>query len=129
MIRNAIAWVGLPDPGKTREELRAKADSKLEQLQLLIAGWQEADPNGEGMTVNASIDLAYERSEFGSHWRYPTLRAALESFRWPKASAQSIGKQLRKHGGRIVSQGDKRVRMTSFRDIKNTTQWRVETAN
>ena len=57
LVRQAIVWTGLPDPGATRKELTTQADREAAALRQLIAGWQEIDPDGAGMTVAAS---AYE---------------------------------------------------------------------
>ena len=53
LVRQALVWAGLPDPAATRTELTSQADREAAALRGLIAGWEEIDPNGSGLTVGA----------------------------------------------------------------------------
>ena len=56
LIRSAIVWAGLPDPGETRQELAEQANSEVAALRLLIEGWAKIDPEGLGLRVADVID-------------------------------------------------------------------------
>ena len=48
LVRHAVVWAGLPDPGATRKELTTQADREAAALRQLMAGWEEIDPDGQG---------------------------------------------------------------------------------
>ncbi|WP_166822615.1 hypothetical protein [Thalassoroseus pseudoceratinae] len=41
-VRNAVVWVGLTDPGKTRQELSESVDTEVMALRELLEAWSEA---------------------------------------------------------------------------------------
>lgn len=41
LIRNAVVWAGLEDPGDTRSTLAATSDNEAGALAALLAGWEE----------------------------------------------------------------------------------------
>jgi hypothetical protein len=51
LVRSAVVWAGLPDPGNTRSGLAARSDNDGETLRLLHAAWLALDPKGAGVTV------------------------------------------------------------------------------
>src|SRR4029077_8946120 len=51
LVRQAIVWAGLPDPGETREELTQSSDREAAGLRALIQGWHEMDLEGVGLTA------------------------------------------------------------------------------
>ena len=59
LIRNAIVWCGLADPGASRQEVQRESDKEAILLRQIIGAWQEADESGHGMTVAE----AFKRSE------------------------------------------------------------------
>lgn len=61
VIRNALVWVDLPDPGEMREEVKAESDSEAMLLRQLLGAWEEADPMRHGLSVADAIERA-ERS-------------------------------------------------------------------
>ena len=94
LVRAAIVWAGLPDPGNTRQELRKRSDEKADILRRLIDGWQEVDTDGNGLTV------AKMREHLAQHpQHFETLRTALEDLapgRGGKpATNRSVGMKLR----------------------------------
>jgi DNA polymerase I-like protein with 3'-5' exonuclease and polymerase domains len=102
LVRGAIVWAGLPDPGLALEELATTADTEITCLRAMLAGWQELDPEGEGKTASAALNLLKTSSESS----YPTLREALaEVFNLAQGklpTARSLGYKLRKWRGRNV---------------------------
>ena len=56
LVRQAVVWVGMPDPAETRVELSRQSDREAAALRQLLAGWEEIDPDGRGMTVAAALN-------------------------------------------------------------------------
>ncbi len=101
LIRQAVVWVGLPDPGETRLELRTHADRESIALRQLISGWEEMDSYSHGLTV---IQVLQSLSE---HPRdYETLRNALWELCPPKdgktLNPRSVGMKLHHLQQRVV---------------------------
>ena len=92
LIRNAIAWIGQPDPWKTRENVR-EADRSKEALGLVHAGIAEADPDGYGVTSSQIIKLLDDR--------HPKLCAAITELCGAKVDGRRVGNQLRQYVGRV----------------------------
>ena len=123
LVRSAIVWAGPPDPGKTRNELRKRSDEKANVLRRVIAGWEEIDPNGDGLTVaKARAHLTECPGNF------EILRAALEDLapgRGGKpATNRTIGMKLKALQGKVV--GGKFIdaeynRMGQIWSVRNTS--------
>jgi hypothetical protein len=116
LVRHAVVWCGLPDPGDTRTELRTQADRDATTLRQLIAGWEEVDPGGSGMTVATAIKRLNENQD-----RYDRLRSAFEELA-PAGKAfnsKSIGMKLHHLRRRVV--GGKRF------DKRISGEWFVQT--
>jgi hypothetical protein len=58
LIRGAIVWCGMPDPGDTREELRRTAVRETGEISDLLTGIAYLDPRGNGLTVSQIVDSA-----------------------------------------------------------------------
>lgn len=58
LVRGAIVWAGLPDPGETRDELRETADSEAGGLIQILEAIELFDPNREGIKAIDMISLA-----------------------------------------------------------------------
>jgi hypothetical protein len=119
LVRQAVVWIGLPDPGSTRTELATQADREAVALRQLIVGWQEMDTAGVGMTVGAVL------RELGEHPReHEGLRAALWDIAPPKDAKTlnpcSIGMKLHHLRRRVV--GGKYL---DQRNQHNTAVWFV----
>ncbi len=72
LVRQAIVWCGLPDPGETREQLVEHSDREAGALRDLIGGWEELDEDCTGLTASQAIE---KLDRF--HDRYDRLRAAV----------------------------------------------------
>jgi hypothetical protein len=70
LIRSVITWVGLPDPGETRDALAENGDTEGQLLEVLIEGWalmQSIKASPDGLTVGDVLDdLAARPSENGA---------------------------------------------------------------
>ena len=123
LVRQAIVWAGLPDPGATRKELTSQADREAAALRQLIAGWQEIDPDGAGMTVSQVLKTLSE-----SPHNYDGLRTALQELAPPKdgktLNARSIGMKLHHLRRRVVD-----GKMLDRRDERGGAIWTIEGGN
>jgi len=63
VIRNCLVWLGLPDPGDTRQELATTADSEPIALRKLIDGWSIVDPDGDGMLISDVLNAIEELNQ------------------------------------------------------------------
>ena len=110
VVRNAVVWAGLCDPGETRTELREQGDQATQVLRLLIDGWCEVDPGRLGITVSEALrritDMDNRAASSAVPFDYPcpTMRNALielgKDGRY--ASAKSLGMKLHHLRGRII---------------------------
>jgi hypothetical protein len=102
LIRNAVVWCGLPDPGLTREELAKKSDEDANTAQLIINHWRSVDHDGVGVTAAEVLRRLETESP-----TYDPLREALCDLcrtggdRLP--SPKSLGMRLQKYRGRVVN--------------------------
>jgi hypothetical protein len=103
LVREAVVWLGLPDPGLARLELAREADRDGNALRALLAGWEELDPKSEGLTVAEAAKLLAESPN-----KYPAMRGALaELFDMPAdkpPSPKKLGYKLRQFKGRIAGE-------------------------
>ena len=54
----ALFWrAGQPGPGLTRQEVMSQADRQTSTLRLLLAGLDQADPKGEGLTASQILEI------------------------------------------------------------------------
>jgi AAA domain len=97
LIRAAVKWLGLPDPGATRIALRDDEDTVL--LDQVLAGWQEADPHGTGMTVAQALSLIVNTAKRDDD-PYSTLRVVVESLS-NREPARELGGILAKFKERV----------------------------
>ncbi len=56
LIRSAVVWAGLADPGETRVNI-ADADPTAEAIGTLMVAWQRADPHRHGLTGGEFLQL------------------------------------------------------------------------
>jgi len=125
LVRQAVVWSGLPDPGATRKELTSQADREAAALRQLIAGWEEIDPNGAGMTVSQALKILADKD---NQDRFDNLRAALGELAPPKdgktLNARSIGMKLHHLRRRVVD-----GKLLDRRDERGVAVWKIEGGN
>jgi hypothetical protein len=101
LVRSTVVWVGLPDPGETRLELRTQSDREAVALNQLMTGWSEIDPAGRGLTVVQTVKFL---NDFPGD--YEVLRSALWELCPPKdgknLNPRSIGMKLHHLRQRVV---------------------------
>ena len=122
LVRNAIVWTGLADPGATRAELD-QVDGDSTALADLVAGWQEL--LGDRATVGCTVAQAIETLRADpDRSRYGRLHAAMDELcphpvgQLP--SARKLGNALRRLRGRVV--GDRKL---ETRVLKGMNLWLV----
>ena len=130
VVREAVVWIGLPDPCLTRTKLAESADTTVDALAQLIAAWREYDAWGAGLVVSEMLRELYPPS----HTAPPNddasiaMRAALESAvgcppgRVP--TPRQVGNRLRHFRRRVVNGG---YLDASANRGKNGTVWRLHT--
>lgn len=103
LVREAVVFAGLPDPGLTREGLHAVADQDAALMGVILDGLARMDSRGKGMTAAELV----ERMSAGPREEWAELRAAVEEL-CGKADATAIGYKFREFrsrnfGGRMLS--------------------------
>jgi hypothetical protein len=111
IIRNTICWIGLPDPGETREELRSQADTDTTALMSLIEAMSDIDPEQDGRTASQLSSLVEQvrrdenmcGNEDGAIRQLSDALLELCSTRTGSPSAHTVGNALRRVRGRVCS--------------------------
>jgi hypothetical protein len=112
LVRHAVVWVGMCDPGETRMLLQAQGDVIAEGLGLLLSALERADPDHQGLTSARIIDLCKNPPEPIPDW-HTDLREAVEAL-VGKLDVRGLGNRLRTYRRRVV--GDR------FLDLAGTVQ-------
>ncbi len=107
LVRQAVVWVGMPDPAKTVLALEDTADIERNRLRDLLRAIYKLDPDGHGWTVPALLKDAArtKRVEDEDEPKHPELHAALAEFGGRKGglpTTRSLGNILRTRRDRIV---------------------------
>jgi hypothetical protein len=100
LVRSAVAWVGLPDPGETRLLLQAEADVAAESMGLLLDCWERLDPDRLGLTAAEVIRRVYQEPPNPMPDFYADLRDALEAL-LGKPDSRGLGIRLRSYRRRV----------------------------
>ncbi|HEV3003785.1 MAG TPA: hypothetical protein VGX78_04960, partial [Pirellulales bacterium] len=106
LVRQAVVWAGLPDPGGAREELARRSDREAGALRGLIAGLAELDPESVGVTAAEIVKALDVAPPSTIPQRLEGLRDAVLEL-CPAAGGKlpnirSVGNKLRRLRGRIV---------------------------
>ncbi len=120
LVRQAVVWLGFPDPAAGRIELMNRADTQLQALRQLIECWHEVDPHGEGITTSGLMDLL-SRCRDGYHGVREALLEMCGGSPDKLPGVKAVGNKLRHIRGRIV--GGKA--MDSRENRKHQQVWRV----
>jgi hypothetical protein len=108
LVREAVVWVGLPDPCRTRIKLAESADTTGDSLQQLVSVWQRYDPDNNGIVVAEMLRELYpsQRDKAPDDEASVAMRAALENVVGCPAgktpSPRSVGNRLRHFRRRVV---------------------------
>src|SRR5262249_51169876 len=77
LVRSAVVWSGLPDPGKTRIVLQQHADTSAESMALLLDCWAQMDARQRGLTAAEVIRRLYKDPSDDPPVYCATMRAAI----------------------------------------------------
>jgi hypothetical protein len=106
VVRAAVVFAGLPDPGQTRLALQTQADRDATSLAVLMAAVETLDTAGRGLTAAELIELAKKAGTGGPE---AELKAVVEEL-CGKLDSRALGCRLRHFrrrtvGGRVLDQG------------------------
>jgi hypothetical protein len=108
LVRNAVVWCGMPDPGDTRLELQEQSDTSASALGTLLRCWRKMDRKGHGLSVSQVVSNLYPADSHiplaAEGWR-DEMKEAIESLTErsdPKAIIGSLGNMMKKFAKRVV---------------------------
>lgn len=109
LVREAVVWVGLPDPCNTRIRLADSADTVADVLTQLMEALRQYDPSNEGIVIADLLGALYPRARETA----PTdeasnaMRAALENLvncaSGKVPAPRQVGNRLRHFRRRVIS--------------------------
>ncbi|MCL2646145.1 MAG: hypothetical protein FWD61_03955, partial [Phycisphaerales bacterium] len=108
LVREAIVWIGLPDPCLTRTRLAEAADTTADALAQLFTAWKAFDPLNRGVIVSEMLERLYRTEYRPSDTDSIAMRAALEGIvgcppgRTP--TPKQVGSKLRLFRRRVLGQ-------------------------
>jgi len=104
IVRQAVVWVGLPDPCDTRLRLAEMADSVSDSIRVLFSAWDQYDPDRRGLIVADVINRLYpsQRDNTPHDEASVQMRIALEQLAGPNPEAKKIGNRLRTFRRKVV---------------------------
>lgn len=106
LVREAVVWVGLPDPCDTRKMLAESADSDAESFGQLIQAWQQYDPNNVGIVVSDLLAKLYPNEDPPRDEASAAMRAALEALAGcapgKAPTSRQVGNRLKKSRRRPI---------------------------
>jgi len=79
LVREAVVWVGLPDPCRTRTRLVELADTTVGGLAQLIRAWSGYDASNNGLVVSDMLAQLYRKDFQPTDPASVAMRAALEN--------------------------------------------------
>lgn len=141
LVRQAVVWVGMADPGATRTELARQADGEVSILRQLLVGWFEIQ-HDKGVTGMTAATVLRELESQEADWRsrsdlgkpdapkYDLLRTAINELCYTASSkatsSRSLGHKLRKLKGRRVKlDGDRTLHLEQHPNREGTSIWSV----
>jgi len=116
VVREAVVFAGLEDPGLTREELQRTADRDAASMETLIEGMQRLDPNRHGTTAAELIKRCQDGPEENGE-----VRGAIEELCGKLCGRKLGGRfkhfQRRNFGGKMLDKAGE--------DRTKTNRWAV----
>jgi hypothetical protein len=100
LVRSAVVWAGLPDPGETRATLRQAADTDAGALAALLVGLAQLDPQRDGLTCAEIVEQAKSPPAPPPEW-HAGLKDAVEALAG-RLDAQRLGYRLRGYRRRVL---------------------------
>lgn len=133
LVRAAVVWVGAPDPGETRRELRESSDRDFMALRDLVEGWADVATH-HGGKCTAAMAVAWLDAQASAAKKaeapvpdHPLRRAIAELVTSKRGeqlvSTKSLGRLLAKYDRRVVG-GKALVKVTGPKG--SGTWWSVD---
>jgi hypothetical protein len=104
LVRQAVVYAGLADPGKTREELRENSDSEAGALACMLEAVNSIDSAKRGFIAAQLIQIAAGHDRSYSPFEASTLKEAIEQFcngTFDRISSQKLGNRLKSFRNRV----------------------------
>lgn len=117
LVRNAVVFAGLPDPGDTRQALAERCDTQANALRALFHLWPTIDPDGKGLTAAEILRLAIDPEHASIR---ETLVELCDTPADELPTPKSLGKRFGKLTGTVVA-----GHHLTCRDAHGTNTWRV----
>lgn len=113
VVRSAITWLGLPDPGETRIVLQDRADESASAMAALLEYLESVDPERRGLTAAELVDQAKQKAE---------LRDIIEALA-NRLDVRALGNKLkhyrrRNFGGRYLDRAGEEHRAVRWAAFK-----------
>jgi len=106
LVREAVVWVGLPDPCRTRTRLAESADTTADALGQLVHAFKMYDTANEGIVFSDLLSKLYRKDFQPNDEASVTMRAALENLAGcPPGKApgpRQVGNKIRSFRRRVV---------------------------
>jgi len=102
LIRGAIVWIGMADPGETRLRLQQQSDVATESMAVLLDCLRRLDPYRHGLTAAEIIDTYKNPGDTVADCSMD-LKDALDAL-LGKVDSRSLGNKLRAYRRRVFGQ-------------------------
>jgi len=107
LVREAIVWLGLPDPAATRQALAEIADSEGAALRELLESWPRLDPGNIGLSTAEVLErLRADSEHLPSNQDLTEVRSAIVELcppdKGPLPTVRQLGNRLSHIRGRFV---------------------------
>jgi hypothetical protein len=113
LVRSAVVWVDMEDPGKTRAQLQERADSSSGNMATILEYLDRLDLDRQGMTAAEIIERAYQAGK-------EELKEAIEGLTG-KLDTKLLGCKLRGYRRRVFC-----GRFLDYSTVVHkTARWRV----
>jgi hypothetical protein len=100
LVRSAVVWTGLPDPGETRLLLQKSVDVTAQHMSVLLDYWQQMDEGKRGLTAAEVIKTLYKEAPLQVPDWHADFKNLLEEM-LDKPEARALGTKLRSYKRRI----------------------------
>ncbi|MEO2020018.1 MAG: hypothetical protein ABGZ53_37275, partial [Fuerstiella sp.] len=124
LVRAAVVFAGLPDPGETRDALRDTSDSEAGALQQMMEAMLNVDNDGLGLRVSDLLKICKGKDSSHGQTESQVLSDAVEMLcgrSIDKVASQSLGNKLGHFRDRIID-----GMQLKRRPSKGTNYWYVE---
>lgn len=108
LVREALVWVGVPDPCQTRTKLTDSIDTTADTLSQLIAAWRQYDHLKVGVVVSEMLNRLYpsDRQYTPHDAAAMAMRMALENLvgcpPGKTPTPRQVGNRLRQFRRRVI---------------------------